>query len=612
MILDSMGRKKKRKIILFGLLAAAFAMAGFFWLTSQSGSAARTPSITNGTLNLASWDFDKDGLISLNGNWDFYWNRLLSYQNLKIDTQTPAAGKVPGVWNRYDVSGGHPSGSGMATYRLHVVNAVPDQKLAINVQSVSTAYRLYVDDTLVLSTGRLSTDGGYYPEYGYKSAEFTVPGAQFDILVQVENHVYAKGGIWQAIRLGTPVSMTRLATFHTQRDFFTLGCLFMAGVALLIVIVFMKGHRNAAYLLAATVLMSVRVTFHGSYAVYTFFPDVPFGTIIRADYLTIILAPLFVTCFIQSLTGKKMGKAAWFSVLFFYLGAGIFTLLAPLNILTGCVFAYEAVLLLLSLYCAFLMAESWNSQTEVRVVTVGVVTLLIFSIHDALYQASVIDSLIGDIFPFGYTVMMFCLILFILKKYNDYMKTNLLFLRAQIRPHFIHNALNTILIISRRDPERSRELLMDFSSYLRSSYDRENVDELIPLDNELDHVRAYAAIEQARFGDKLSVDYQIGVSQIRIPPLTLQPLVENAIVHGIREKEDGGEVTVYTERRGKAVRIGVRDNGVGFQSKKAEHMGGSGIGLDNIDKRLKKICRSRLVIETSENEGSNVYFELKG
>lgn len=609
-ILRTIQNKKRKNGAPFLFVAAILAMTLIYWLINVT-VAAHSPEIKGGTLDLSSWN-SKHEIISLNGDWDFYWNQLLAYHDPQLQTGKPAIGKVPGVWNKYPVEGGYPSGSGIATYRLHVINAVPNEKLAVNVRSVSTAYRLYVDDTLVLSNGKLSSDGGYFPHYGYKSGEFMVPDIQFNIIVQVENHVYAKGGIWQAIRLGTPSDMTRMAQFHIQRDFFTIGCLFMAVAALFIVIIFAKDQRYSIYLLAATLTMIVRTTLHGSYAVYTFFPDIPFEAIVRADYLTIILTPLFLTCFILSMTGTKTSKTRGLSVLLFYLAAGIFTVLVPLPVLTNYVFAYEVVLLIISLYCITLMIKRWKSMVEVRITMAGLLILLLFSVHDALFQASVIDSLIGDIFPFGYTVMLFCLIFLILYKYNEYMKTNLLFLKAQIRPHFIHNALNTILIISRRDPDRSRELLMDFSSYLRNCYDMENADELIPLESEINHVRTYTAIEQARFGDRLRVNYQIGVSQILIPPLTLQPLVENAIIHGIREKEDGGEVIVYTERRGKSIRIGVRDNGVGFQVKKAEHMGGSGIGLENIDKRLRKTCNSRLVINTSEGGGSDVYFELKG
>jgi LytS/YehU family sensor histidine kinase len=196
------------------------------------------------------------------------------------------------------------------------------------------------------------------------------------------------------------------------------------------------------------------------------------------------------------------------------------------------------------------------------------------------------------------------------RRYKEAQQLEMGLLKSQIRPHFVHNALSTIISISRQDSERSRDLLVDFSSYLRGCYDYEG-DDLISIEQELDFVRAYVALEQARFGDKYKVKYEIEVDDVLVPSLILQPLVENAFVHGLREKKDGGTVVVYVMRRkGNVVRIGVRDDGVGLAVTQEKTSKRQGIGLANIDRRLARIFKTQLVFKTPADGGCEVYMEI--
>jgi LytS/YehU family sensor histidine kinase len=151
---------------------------------------------------------------------------------------------------------------------------------------------------------------------------------------------------------------------------------------------------------------------------------------------------------------------------------------------------------------------------------------------------------------------------------------------------------------------------VDFSSYLRGCYDYEG-DDLISIEQELDFVRAYVALEQARFGEKLKVEYEIEVGDALVPPLILQPLVENAFVHGLREKQDGGTVLVYALRgKSNIVKIGVKDDGVGLAAAKEKSSKRQGIGVANIDRRLARMYKTQLVFETPAEGGCEVYMEI--
>ncbi|GAB6183876.1 sensor histidine kinase [Thermodesulfovibrio hydrogeniphilus] len=186
-------------------------------------------------------------------------------------------------------------------------------------------------------------------------------------------------------------------------------------------------------------------------------------------------------------------------------------------------------------------------------------------------------------------------------------------LQSQIHPHFIFNALNTIISIIRVDPSRARKLLVDLATFLRYSLKREKE---ISLGEELSYVEAYLSIEQARFGDKLTVKYFIDPAvdlDIPILPFTIQPLVENAIKHGLKPKLEGGEILIKIYNNDDKVVISVEDNGVGFQSNKnVQKTENSGLGLYLVNERLKKFYgqASELQVESKLGFGTKVTFKI--
>ena len=173
---------------------------------------------------------------------------------------------------------------------------------------------------------------------------------------------------------------------------------------------------------------------------------------------------------------------------------------------------------------------------------------------------------------------------------------------TQIQPHFLFNALNTIRALYAKDSPLADRTLEDFSAYLRQNLETLSQTELIPIAKELEHTRLYADIETLRFPN-ICVEYRIEDRQFRIPALTIQPLVENAIRHGVRSREDG-LVTVSTVREAGAHRITVRDNGVGFDPKHQQDE--SHIGLQNVKERVERMCGGTVIVESEMGAGTVV------
>lgn len=189
-------------------------------------------------------------------------------------------------------------------------------------------------------------------------------------------------------------------------------------------------------------------------------------------------------------------------------------------------------------------------------------------------------------------------------------------LRAQISPHFVCNSLATIASFTRTDPDRARELLLDFADFARHALRRAG--DFTTLSDELICVDRYLLLERARFGDKLRfvVDVVREALPVPVPFLCLQPLVENAITHGIRRGGGSGEVSVVVREEGDEVHITVEDDGAGMEPARVREMldgeppsgETGGVGLANVDVRLRQIYGQEygLIIDTAPGEGTTV------
>jgi len=195
-----------------------------------------------------------------------------------------------------------------------------------------------------------------------------------------------------------------------------------------------------------------------------------------------------------------------------------------------------------------------------------------------------------------------------LKKYRDSREVD--FLLSQIKPHFFYNVLNTIVSLCYTDSRKAGKLLTEFSNYLRRSFDVQGNQLFISLENEMQLVRSYVAIEQARFGERLKVTYHIDKNLLlyRIPPLVILPLVENAVIHGLMKREEGGHIVVTVRQKERKLIIEVADNGIGISADQLAELlsnkqESGGVGLRNVNRRLGKYYGEELSI-VSEGQGT--------
>jgi two-component system sensor histidine kinase ChiS len=207
---------------------------------------------------------------------------------------------------------------------------------------------------------------------------------------------------------------------------------------------------------------------------------------------------------------------------------------------------------------------------------------------------------------------------------REQQRTEAAWLQAQIQPHFLFNTLNSISALSELDIEQMRMLLNVFGEYLRSSFDFRNSERLVPIDYELELVRSYLYIKKVRFEERVAVIWEIAdlpeLPDLQIPPLSIQPLVENAIRHGILKHSRGGTIRIGIVASGEDVEISVQDDGPGMDPDLVDsmlldrltiHHDRTGIGLRNTNRRLKQLYGKGLRIESVIGQGTRISFLVR-
>ncbi|WP_242952348.1 sensor histidine kinase [Anaerocolumna xylanovorans] len=200
---------------------------------------------------------------------------------------------------------------------------------------------------------------------------------------------------------------------------------------------------------------------------------------------------------------------------------------------------------------------------------------------------------------------------------EEAMNNELAFLQAQIKPHFLYNAINTMVSFCYTDSEKAANLLVNFSKYLRLIFDIDHKLMIVPLAREIELIKAYVEIEKARFGELINVEYDIDPKFLRmeIPSFCIQPLVENAIKHGLCKKSTGGTVLISVKKREGVIIIGVCDTGIGMPAEKLDKLrnnesANDGVGFFNVSRRIRGWRDAQIDILSTEGEGTAVTIKI--
>ena len=187
---------------------------------------------------------------------------------------------------------------------------------------------------------------------------------------------------------------------------------------------------------------------------------------------------------------------------------------------------------------------------------------------------------------------------------NDYSQQINHLVLSQLQPHFLFNVLNIIYYMIGKEPETARNMVNDFSTYLRANMNALQNPASVPLEQEIAHVHLYLRFEQMRFRDRFRMEYDLACTDFKLPPLTLQPLVENAVRHGVCPMDEGGVVRIESAEEENFFVVRIMDNGVGFDVSSTMSGGRNNLGLSVIRSRIEAISGGTFTVHSAPGHGT--------
>ena len=588
------------------------------------------PAASKGTIDLTAWDFNKNGLISLDGEWACYDGQLLTPQDFKKED-----GQAPRLTAYVELTKGRIGNAGLKsmeakgirTYRLIIKTSTNQNTYGLTIDNINMRNRVYVNGVLQGESGNPALkDKGYqqktqaysiffqphssFTEIILQTANFEYPfhGTQYDANFGLQNQIIAAAEITCAIELCGMVISFLISFFYL--------CLYLA----------LEKDRRYLFSFGEFLGLSlVFLTFRYK-LIYFLFPNIPFEVFAKLHTICIPIVLISIVAYSRSINGTFL--STWYIYIvnttgFIYF---IIVLLTPYSVYVY--FSGAADIFVISAMVCYLLMQlrlyhavtTPARKVEILLGSLCIITLTIYFGCNFLYDFSwihskVIGSLAACVF---YLLSMSTMALRLVVSMNQTVRNELAFLQTQIRPHFIYNTINTIISFCYTDSERAADLLENFSKYLRLTFDVDNQVQTIPLQREINMVKAYTKIEQARFGNKIRIEYDIDQDLLdrEIPPLIIQPLVENSIRHGLRNKEAGGFILVSVKNLSNVFTITVRDTGIGMNTEHLNHLNkwqrvNKGVGIANLRRRIRHWENARIDFASVENVGTIAMITVK-
>lgn len=238
-------------------------------------SPEKPPIAKNGVLDLTNWDFEKDGIIKLDGEWEFYWDQLLTYDDFHEEKNVSRPSgyfNVPGTWNSFTIDDKKLQGDGFATFRLKIKTNDTDTLKGLKLLTESTAYNVMINNKIVATSGRVGiSQESSVPEYKPQAVSFKNDSKDFEVIVQISNYTYSRGGFWHSIQLGTDQQIRTMKENSARREMFLFGALLIMLFYYAAIYWVLKRNRSSLYYALTILVVAVRILFTGEYYIRIYF-----------------------------------------------------------------------------------------------------------------------------------------------------------------------------------------------------------------------------------------------------------------------------------------------------------------------------------------------------
>jgi len=420
------------------------------------------------------------------------------------------------------------------------------------------------------------------------------------------------------------------------RLFYNLAVNIVAAVALIALILIstfsnVEKKKSVYYFLWTSISALITISFAIAWYATRLSPDCPIALAKGLDtamYVTLYAATYAFLLYSMSVFGssRKINKALLIPAAIIGLG---FTILMIVNAFTGTFFSYvveggikvvyNEISFVPYLYLWIIFAAEIVLLLVKKGISIG--ERLVYFIFIATPAIALVFHIIFDelsIFTFAIVISFLTQFLYfyvqrglmIQKQEKELSEKQIELTISQIRPHFIYNCLSSISYLVTKDPKLAVEAIDDFSSFLRVNFSNISQNKIVPFTQELEHTMKYLKLEKMRFEDRVRVYFDIRVNEFDIPSLTLQPLVENAVKHGVCKRAEGGTIVIKSTETDKEYIVEVTDDGVGFDPSVPPDDGRVHVGLTNVENRLKSMVNGRLEIYSKINKGTRMSIHI--
>lgn len=391
---NSSGEKQMALKRLFLLGLALVCLLGFPIFNGeycQAGTARQNPAAAqDGILDISDWDFAKQGMVELSGEWNFFWQQLLDPEQISV--QPDYTIDVPRSWNGQIYGNQTLPGQGYGTYRLIIRLDNSDiRTLGLFIPYMSASYRLWVNGELLAENGRVgSTPDMVIPQFRSEVVFFDISGPETELVVQTANFHHRRGGMWQAIQLGT-VEQAYDTRQHQMGVLIIVGSLLVMGLYHLILFMVRRRDTASMYFGCICLLVSLRLMLLGCIPMTQIFPNIDWEFSMKLEYLTFILG---IWLFMVFLTNFYPGQIPALLVRATSLISGLYALVV---LITPALF-YSEILVLYQIFCIILgpyllyvfIKGSSGRRQEQGLILAGVLILFVVVLNDILYYMEIV------------------------------------------------------------------------------------------------------------------------------------------------------------------------------------------------------------------------------
>lgn len=649
----------KKRIAAVSILILS--LVGMILSISAYNPPKKAPSAKKGVLDLTGWDFDKDGIVKLDGEWEFYWKRLLTYEDFQGKESSPEADgylKVPGVWNGQIIAGNAIPGEGYATYRLKIKTNRGNVLNGLKLLTFSTAYRLMVNDELIAFGGIVGTSpDAALPEYNPGTVSFKSDSRDFEIIIQIANYTYSRGGFWHSLYMGTDEQIRAMKENADRREMFLFGVIVIMIVYHAAMYWLLKRNRPTLYMVLTLFVIGVRILFTGEYYIARIIPALDFQWIIFVEYMTIYWGPAMWILFIQSLYpdefSQKVSRAFIFAAVLFTM----FTVVAPVRAYTSYLAVPEGLALIVFLYAAYcVFLAVLRNREGAAVMLLSIILVLLTFANDVFYFRNTIDSLPGGMIGIATFVAVFIqayvLAARFSKAFDELEKlSEKMILMDRHKDEFLINTahelrtpLNGMITIAESvvggakgdiNAQQKQDLGLVIESGKRLS---KLINDILDFESmrsgELCLSKGYFNIESVieslarefefvTAGKKITVRAEVssGIPKIYADKYRVIQAIYNLMGNAVKFTPGGGLVTVKVCAEKNNLCIRVRDTGIGipedrledifkpFSQVNAPRYGGMGLGL-SISRQIARAHGGDIRVRSFLGEGSEFEFYI--